>query len=389
MILRSYYLYQAAANCVFFQPIFFLYYERRAGLGVATVLWLQSYNTTVRALLDFPFGAVADRTSRRGCLVAAAAAVATGAAALLVRPGLDVAIAAETLFAVASALRSGADSALLYDGLERAGRLAEYPRAEGRGQAVTALASGATAVVGGLLAAVDLRLPYVATVLAAAASAAAAAGLAEDPSRRPYRAGAWTLMRAAAGHARRTAAVRWAIGLAAFAITTSHVYFYLQQPYLEAIGLPVALFGVVFAATKVVTALTAGAAYRVDAALGARGASAAMALVPAVGLGAMAVVATPAGAGLVLTRGLLDGLWQPLCNVYQNRLVGSRLRATVLSLQSLVARLALALTLALLGAGLHLGTLAGTLLAVAAGVALLGATLVRSAPRAACRAATV
>jgi MFS family permease len=105
LILRSYYLYQAAANCVFFQPIFFIYYQRHAGLGAATVLWLESYNTAVRALLDFPLGALADRTSRRRCLVVAAAAVALGATALLVRPGLAVAVGAETLFAAASALR--------------------------------------------------------------------------------------------------------------------------------------------------------------------------------------------------------------------------------------------------------------------------------------------
>lgn len=356
---------------------------------MATVLGLQSYNTAVRALLDFPLGAVADRTSRRGCLVVAAAAVAVGAAALLAWPGLAAAIAAETLFALGSALRSGADSALLYDGLERAGRLAEYARAEGRGQAVTALASGTTAVVGGLLAAVDLRLPYLATVAAAGLGAAVAAGLAEAGDRRPHRAGAWTLMREAARHARGSAAVRWAIGLAAFAITTSHVYFYLQQPYLETIGVPIGLFGVVFAATKIVTALVAGAAHRVDARVGARGASALMTLVPALGLGAMAAVTSPAGAALVLTRGLLDGLWQPLCNVYQNRLVGSHLRATVLSLQSLVARLALSLTLALLGVGLRVGSLAAALVAVVAAVIALGAALVRGAPPAACRAAAV
>jgi hypothetical protein len=152
---------------------------------------------------------------------------------------------------------------------------------------------------------------------------------------------------------------------------------------------PLGLFGVVFAATKIVTALVAGAAHRVDARVGARGASALMTLVPALGLGAMAAVTSPAGAGLVLTRGLLDGLWQPLCNVYQNRLVGSHLRATVLSLQSLVARLALALTLTLLGVGLRAGSLAAALVAVVAAVITLGAALVRGAPPAACRAAAV
>src|SRR5439155_1335819 len=84
----------------------------------------------------------------------------------------------------------------------------------------------------------------------------------------------------------------------------------------------------------------ANAAHRVDARLGARGATAVMVAAPAVGLGAMSVVGRPEGAALILTRGMLDGLWQPLLNVYMNRLVDSRLRATMLSLQSLVARLA-------------------------------------------------
>ena len=44
---------------------------------------------------------------------------------------------------------------------------------------------------------------------------------------------------------------------------------------------------------------------------------------------------------MILSRGLLDGLWMPLVNVYMNRLVDSRLRATMLSLQSVLARLGL------------------------------------------------
>src|SRR5207237_1621903 len=155
-------------------------------------------------------------------------------------------------------------------------------------------------------------------------------------------------------------------------------YFFLQQPYLRAIGLPVALFGVVFAATKAVTALTANAAHRVDARLGPRGATAVMAAAPAVVLGAMSLVARPEGAALILTRGMLDGLWQPLLNVYMNRLVDSRLRATMLSLQSLVARLALAAVVALLGLGTATVGLAPTLAVAAA--ALAGGALLATAP---------
>src|SRR5207247_11010599 len=116
------------------------------------------------------------------------------------------------------------------------------------------------------------------------------------------------------------------------------VRFSPPRPYRRAGGRPVGLFGVVCAGPRVVTARTANEAHRVDARLGARGATAVMVAAPAVGLGAMSVVGRPEGAALILTRGMLDGLWQPLLNVYMNRLVDSRLRATMLSLQSLVAR---------------------------------------------------
>ena len=377
----SYYLYQATASCVFFSPIFFVYYEERAGLAPATILWIQSYFLTVRALLDLPLGALADRYSRRACLVAYALGQAAGAAALLVSPTFWTVIVAETVFAAAGAFKSGADSAFLFDGLKAMGRLDLYPRAESRAQAVISLASGATAITGGLLAARNLALPYAATVVAALVSAAVTRTFAAETRAAGGRTSPARLVLEAARYAARTPGVGGVVALSAFAVVASHVYYYLQQPYLRAAAVPLALFGVVFAATKGVTAMVASVAHRVDAALGPRGVTAVMTATPVVGLGAMAAVATPVGALLLLTRGVLDGLWQPLLNVYMNRLVGSRLRATMLSAQSLASRLVLAAALALLGLGTERVGLAQTLAAAAVAVAAAGVVLIAGGPR--------
>ena len=85
-LLRSYYLYQALANCNFFSPIFYVYYGERAGLDVPHILWVQSYFLAVRALLEVPFGALADRVSRRLCLAGSALGMAAGCV-LLIDPG--------------------------------------------------------------------------------------------------------------------------------------------------------------------------------------------------------------------------------------------------------------------------------------------------------------
>src|SRR4051812_22787666 len=68
--LGAYYLFQATASCVFFAPVFFVYYQERVGLTLPTILWIQSFYVALRALLEVPLGALADRHSRRACLTA-------------------------------------------------------------------------------------------------------------------------------------------------------------------------------------------------------------------------------------------------------------------------------------------------------------------------------
>ena len=140
------------------------------------------------------------------------------------------------------------------------------------------------------------------------------------------------------------------------------------------------MFGVVFAGTKLVTAIVANGAHRVDGVLGERGTASVMVALSAVGLGGMALATGPLGAIWILTRGLLDGLWMPLSNIWVNRRVESRLRATTLSLQSVVGRIVLAAVLGLMGlitAGTSVGML---LLASAVCAAVVGTLLVALRP---------
>lgn len=378
-VLRNYWLYSGGANCAFYSSVFFVFYEEELGLSVAAILALQSYTTALRGLLDLPLGALADRVSRRGCLVWGTACLGTASVTLLLFPSLAGAWFAETLMATATALRSGADSALLYDALESEERRDLYAFAESRAQAITSVGSGFAAIAGGVLASFDLRWPYVATAIVAVLTCSVALRLPDarpsadvERSKRP--------LREAAHLVRSSSSLLWVMALMVFAVVASHVYFYLQQPFLREIGLPVAAFGIVFAATKAVTALVANYAHRVDEALGERGSAGLMAFLPVLGLGGMALATGPLGALWILTRGLLDGLWMPLANIYVNRRVESRLRATTLSLQSVVGRIVLAAALALMGAataGASVGTLLG---ASAVAAAVIGALLAYARP---------
>ncbi len=382
-LLRLWPLVQASSSLVFHNAIFFVFYQEQIGLSPATIFAVTAYATALRAVLDLPFGALADRHSRRLCLVVGALGVFSGSLLLLIHPALVTVLIAETLFASATALRSGADSALLYDTLRARDALAEYPRYEGRGLAFSSIGSGVAAIGGGLLAAIDLRLAYAASAAAAAAAAVLASRLPEarEHSSVAARRLDFDLLRQAARRALETSGVLWTVALATFSVVASHIYYYLQQPYLQAIDVPIWAFGLVFAATKVLTAMVASGAHRIDAALGERAAAGLMAVVPAAGLGAMALATGPAGVLAILSRGLLDGLWMPLVNVYMNRRAESHVRATTLSLMNVVSRLVLAAALAVIGLVVSGLGLRATLFVCAGLAAVVGAGLTLAAPR--------
>ncbi len=380
-LLRSYYAFQFLYCCTFYQAIFFVFYAEAVGLDAPAVLALQSYYVGLRAALEVPAGALADRFGRRGSLVCAGLAMASCAALLVWFPSLGTAIVAETLLAIGTSLRSGIDSALLYDGLAAIGASQRYARAESRGQAIGAFGSGLAAVVGAALASVDVRWAYQATVvmMLAAAGSAAMLGGGEVPTER--REPALRLIRSAALTAVRVPHIRWVLCLAIFVVVLSHVFFYGQQPLLQELEVPVIWFGVLFACVKLVTSVVATQAYRVDASLGERGATALMSVIAVVGLGALAVTNSAWGALILLSRGLFDGLWQPLSHIYLNRLAATELRATLLSLQNLGARLALSAAVAGFGVGTaHFGVLSTFGLAAVC-AAIAGALLLVSHPK--------
>jgi MFS family permease len=378
-LLRSYYAFQFLYCSTFYQAIFFVFYAEQVGLSAAAVLSLQAYYLAVRSVLELPAGALADRWSRRGCLVAAGLAMSAGAALLVSLPSLPIAIAGESLFAVGAALRSGVDSALLYDGLASRGSSERYPRAEGRGQAIAAIGSAFAAIAGGALASFDVRLAYYATIPMMLAAAGCASALGGGEVARTRRMPPRQLIAASARMVANSTRIRWVLAFAIFVVVLSHVYFYGQQPLLQELGVPVLWFGFLFAATKIVTSVVAAQAYRLDAALGERGSAAVMAAIAVVGLGTLSFTRSAWGALLLLSRGLFDGLWMPLVQVYLNRQVPSELRATMLSLQNLAARLALAGVVGAFGfATAQVGVLATFGLAAAC-AAIGGALLVVTA----------
>lgn len=110
------------------------------GLSGADISGLFVIWSAVGLVAEVPSGALADRFSRRGALVAAGMLQAGGFALWIALPGFPAFAAGFVLWGLGGALVSGALEALVYDGLAAVGAEAHYARVQGRVTAVGLLA---------------------------------------------------------------------------------------------------------------------------------------------------------------------------------------------------------------------------------------------------------
>jgi len=260
---------------------------------------------------------------------------------------------AEVLAALSMALCSGADSAYLFDLLAAHDRTHAYPRAESVASSFHLVGSAVAFAGGGLLAEVDLALPYLVTGAVAAAAAVVACLMHDDapPARVPVSPGFARHTLGALVEVARNGRLAWIVGYSAVVFTLLRATIYVYQPYLEERGLGTAEVGALFAGVYLVAAAVAYRTHKLRARL-----SDDVLLWSLLGVLAISFVGLAgAGAGpwmLVLlgVQATANGIYSPLTKPLLNReIVDSSRRAAVLSVESMVRRAAMGLFAPLAG----------------------------------------
>lgn len=360
----------------FFGSVLVPFYTQWGGLKLSQVLFLNSWFMFWNFALEIPTGTVADFFGRKASLMLGCAVGALAALVYVSRPSYAVFMAAETLFAVAFTLMSGADEALAYDSLAAEGRQGGAKRVLAALEAFKLAGIVVGTLAGGFMAArFGLRAPMAAYVVPALLGLALACTLREPPrgaaaARTGYAALLGRGVRAFFGNK-----VVWLLALEA-ALTNALVWgiIWLYQPLLAAAGMPVRYFGVVHALCALgQIALLANVAALERRLGGKRRLLLAMALAAGAALVSLAFTRN---LGLVVAAIVLAftfGLPRvPIFGAYINAQLDSEHRATALSVASMIRTLAIVVVNPLIGLAAD-ASLKGTLLGL--GVALLVATL--------------
>lgn len=158
--IQKIFIYTFLRDLAFFGAVLVPMYTNWGHISQGQIQLLQSWFMMWIFLLEIPTGVVADYLGRKyslamGGVIVAAAAIVYGSV-----PRFEIFLVGEFLYAVASALNSGADDALLYDTLKKMGREDESKKIFGKVHAIHLAGILTAALVGSLIAAkISLNAP--------------------------------------------------------------------------------------------------------------------------------------------------------------------------------------------------------------------------------------
>ena len=328
--------------------------------GGLSYLWLmaaEAWFMFATLLLEVPSGAFADRFGRRNSMVAGGLVGMVGAFVYTASPELGTIVAGTSLFAIAAALFSGADSALLYDTLRRLGRAHEAAQLFARLDSIRLVGFMIGAVTGSLIAehrGVETAqfwrwLPFSLSALSALALS--------DPGRagRAGAPGGWLeLVRAGVGALRRPVLRRMVLHYVlpeSFLLPVLWAY----QPLSEGVGIGIGWFGSIHATLALAQILVLLRIRQLQSRFGGRDRLLWLGAVIAGGcLAATGMARHPALLLLLLVVTVSFGLIRrPVVLAALNEHIEENQRATVLSAVNMVRMAGVGVGLLLMGAGLE------------------------------------
>ncbi len=334
------YTMQACRWFLLLMPILVLFYQEN-GLDLHDVFIVQAFYSVCVILFEVPSGYFADRIGRRRSLLIGSISASAGFWVYAFSETFVDFLAAQFLIAMGGSFISGSDSALLYDTLIHLGRRREYQKVAGRLASIANFSEGIAALVGGGLALISLRTPLYWQAAVLLAAVPLAWSLVEPPRKTAdanegsFRAVLKIVRYALHGHSE----IKWLILYSSLVGTSTLTIVWMVQPYLKAVGLPLEWFGAAWAILQFAVGLSAVNAYRIEAVLGRRASLISLILLSAAGYILLSQFQALWATVFFFVFYLVRGINGPVMNDYINRCVDSDIRATVLSVKSLVGRL--------------------------------------------------
>lgn len=333
---KKLYLMGFLANAQFHLVIYTLFLLSK-GFSTRQFFLIESAYYLVTLAMEIPTGVVSDKKSRKGSLIAASLIGIPIVPVVILSDSFIVVLVAMSVGGVSSAFVSGTDVAILYDTLKALHQEADFKRIMGRMKWYAALSMALAGMIGGLLAQLDMAFAWWAYYVTGLLALVVKCTLVEPPlsgesdHKESYLQHLGKSLKLSltgdAGYFVFYAAVTWLF----FSLG-----FWLWQPYLKSIAVPVAYFGFIYAALNVVGGWASKQAYGVEDRVGIRNALLFIPLMLASAFVLESRMVFVLGFLFIFLQSIASGFFSPLLEDYINARIPSSRRATVLSVKNMI-----------------------------------------------------
>ncbi len=383
----KFYWYRLTKFGLFHIAIMVLFYQQR-GLSFSQIMILQSFYYFAKVFSEVPTGALADRFGRKKSLVIGSFCHSFAYLLIFLSHSFILFNLGEIIAGISMSFAYGADSALAYDTLKDLGREKEYQKIEGNGHSMRLLAFAVFAPLGGLLATVDLALPYLASSIVIFFSGLLALTFVEpgkegskvqkfEGSRFEVKKKYYHEIGRSLNLMLHKKRILWLVFFFSLVFLATRLGFWTYQPYMKEVGVPLSLFGVVFASFHLFAALVSKYADKIERTLKENLTLFFMPILVVISFILMSRFLFLWSICFILLQQASMATHEPILKNYLNRHTPSDIRATMLSVQHMAGNLAFAVTAPFLGSFVDKSGLENALLIFALVIIVLSLILWR------------
>jgi MFS family permease len=319
-------------------PIVVLFYEKH-GLTLQDVFVLKSIYSIAAITLEIPSGYLADVWGRKKCLISGCFLFFFGYLCYSFTSSFHAFILAEILLGTGQTLVNGADSALLYDTTLKHNREKEYLKYEGRLTMVGNFAEAFAGIIGGLLAAYSLRLPFYGQAAVAFIGIPAAFAIKEVNLKKKLTNPLSEMARIIKYSLIENKQLCYNIFFSGVIGAATLTMAWFVQPVLMQLDIKVEWYGVIWTILNLTVGFSALWSDKLNQTLGTRKMESLILIFIVGGYVALALNLTYAAFAVLFVFYIFRGFATPVLKGYINQLSFSDMRATVLSIRNFIIRL--------------------------------------------------
>ncbi len=319
-------------------PILFLFYSD-LGLSELEMFQLKAFYSISIVIFEIPSGYIADVIGRRKTLIIGSILGTFGFAIYSLYSGYWAFMAAEIILGLGQSFISGADSALLYDSLKADNRENDYVKYEGRNFSVGNFSEAIAGFMGGALAEISLRLPFMFQTGIAFIAVPAAFMLVEPHvTRKRKNKGFKDILKIVHYAIIINSSLRWNLLYSSIIGSATLTMAWIYPLYLKELNFSEIHIGATSTLLNLIVGMTTLFAYKIERKLRPKSTVWFTTLLITGGFIAVGFIHSYMALGVLAIFYFSRGIATPVLKDYINRITSSDMRATVLSIRSLVIR---------------------------------------------------